>query len=68
MKQSSDKPYSHPIPIIGAFFTIDFEKCDNNLKKICEQNLTKKIYEIVFENMLMTILGKFAIIQAFTAP
>jgi hypothetical protein len=68
MKQSSERPYSHPNQIIGAFFTIDPKKCDNKLKKIYEQNLTKKIHEIIFENNLMTILWTFAIIQAFTAP
>ena len=34
------------------------------LTKIHEQNLTKKIYEIMFENVSMSILEKFAIIQA----
>ena len=37
-------------------------------KKICEPILTKKNYEIMFENVFMSILCKFAIIQAFTAP
>ena len=33
-------------------------------KKIREQNLTKKIYEIMFTNVFKEILCKFAIIQA----
>jgi hypothetical protein len=28
MKQSSERPYIHPNPIIGAFFTTDSEKRD----------------------------------------
>ena len=68
MKQSSDRLYIYPNLIIGAFFTIDPEKCDNNLKKIYEQNLRKKIREMFFEKVFMTISWKFAIIQAFTAP
>ena len=67
MKQSSDRLYIYPNLIIGAFFTIGPEKCDNNLKKIYEQNLRQKIREIFFKNVFMTILRKFAIIQAFTA-
>ena len=58
MKQSSDRLYIYPHLIIGA----------NNLKKFDEQNLRKKIREIFFENVFMTISWKFAIIQAFTAP
>ena len=34
-------------------------------KKICEHNLKKKIYEIILENIFMTISWKFAIIQSF---
>ena len=68
MKQSSDRLYSHTNLIIGAFLTIDTEKCDNKVKKIYEQDLTKKICETFVENVSMTILWKFAIIQAFTAP
>ena len=51
MKQSSERLYSHANQIIRAFFTMDPEKCDNKLKKIYEQNLTKKNREIVFENI-----------------
>ena len=68
MNQSSDRLYINPNLIIGAFFTIDPEKCDNNLKKIYEQKLRKKIFELFFENVFMTILLKFATILAFTAP
>ena len=42
------RPCIHPNPIIGAFFTIDPEKCCNKLKKIYEQNLTKQIHEMIF--------------------
>ena len=38
------------------------------MKKIYEQNLTKKIYEIILNNGYMLISLKFAIVQAFTAP
>ena len=55
-------------PIIGAFFTIDPEKCDNKLKKIYEKNVTKKIRQFCFENPFRSISVEFAVIQAFTAP
>ena len=67
MKQSSDRLYIYPNLNIGAFFTIDPERCDNKLKKIYEPNLRKKIREIFFKNVFMTIFLKFAIIQAFAA-
>ena len=31
VKQSSDRPYIHPNPIIGAFFTTDSEKRDSKI-------------------------------------
>ena len=45
----------------------DSRKCDNKLRKIYKENLTKKIREFVSENMFMTSLLTFAFIQAFTA-
>ena len=53
MKQSSERLYSNPNQIIGAFFIIDPEKCNNKQTKIYEQNFTKKIREIILENIFM---------------
>ena len=68
MKQSSERLYSHPNQIIGAFFTIDPEKCDNKLKEIYQQHLTKKIREIVLENILITFRGNLLFSRLLQLP
>ena len=56
MKPTSERLYRYPNLIIRAFFTTDAGKCDNKLKKIYEENLTKKIRDFLSENVFMTIL------------